>query len=59
MQQETWTGGDIRVRVRGDTTALVWNGKWDVHGEHAQSSSRMQFLWWTWKCHKTNNCNEL
>lgn len=27
MQQETWTGGDIRVRVRGDTTALVWNGK--------------------------------
>jgi hypothetical protein len=28
MQQETWTeGGDIRVRVRGDDTALVWKGK--------------------------------
>jgi hypothetical protein len=45
MQQETWTeGGDIRVKVRGDTTALVWKDKRDVYGEHAQSSSRRQFL---------------
>jgi len=40
---------DVRVRTRGDLTALVWKDRWEVYmlnEKHGPTTSRWKFLWW-------------